>query len=363
MVLDDGSTPLSRNHTKQVDGNGPMLPGLDEVIHTHKRTLSKDARELKEQLKGQEAAEGRGPSPPRQRSSSLPTTSSMLPDSPVRTPSPEMSQPRSLRRRASMLAIMAQNDEKTPFAMKKLTKKATFESLDYDEAENNLVRLACSMNAAERRTQRRREAALVWFIVVLCGILTGSAAYLTTYLIGTLSHYKFELVTKALGRGAPWEGWLYMSAFVVGLALAAALLTRWSPETAGSGIPHVKAFLNGNKLDGALRPRALVAKVLGVSFSVAAGMPAGREGPMVQAGAILANVLPTATSTFSRRLGVNLLNDFDRRNFVSMGAAAGVAESAPPPLWMSIEPPLGTITVLPAESAPSVFGPPDSAPP
>ena len=95
----------------------------------------------------------------------------------------------------------------------------------------------------------------------------------------------------------------------------------------------MKAFLNGNSLDGALRPRTLVAKVLGISCTVATGMPAGREGPMVQAGAILANVVPLSCASLAKRwLGVDLMNDFDRRNFVSMGAAAGVAAAFHAPI-------------------------------
>ena len=76
-----------------------------------------------------------------------------------------------------------------------------------------------------------------------------------------------------------------------------ALLTQWATEAAGSGIPHVKAFLNGNRLDGAMRPRTLVAKVIGIICCVAVGMPAGREGPMVHAGAIIANLVGTRPAT------------------------------------------------------------------
>ena len=59
-------------------------------------------------------------------------------------------------------------------------------------------------------------------------------------------------------------------------------------------------------------------------------MPAGREGPMVHAGAIIASV----ASRIPARWGgdFDFANDYDRRNFVSMGAAAGVAAAFNAPI-------------------------------
>ena len=83
----------------------------------------------------------------------------------------------------------------------------------------------------------------------------------------------------------------------------------------------------------------LIAEVVGIIAIVASGMPAGREGPMVQAGACLANVVTLAASRIidwfvdhPRRSSTFLTNDFDRRNFVSMGAAAGVAAAFHAPI-------------------------------
>ena len=119
---------------------------------------------------------------------------------------------------------------------------------------------------------------------------------ISAVVVSLLVAWKFELIEKSLLRGAYFEGWLILSAFVVALSVVAVILTRWAPEAAGSGIPHVKAYLNGNRLDGALRPRALVAKVIGITCCVATGMPAGREGPMVHTGAIIANIVGTGRS-------------------------------------------------------------------
>ena len=117
---------------------------------------------------------------------------------------------------------------------------------------------------------------------------------------------------------------------------SAALLTLWAPQAAGSGIPHVKSYLNGNKLPGVLRLHTLVAKVLGISVCVAAGLPVGREGPMVHAGSIIAAYSAKLLSRFLKgRIGRDyggFDNDYHRRKFVSMGAAAGVAAAFHAPI-------------------------------
>ena len=45
------------------------------------------------------------------------------------------------------------------------------------------------------------------------------------------------------------------------LVAVASALTYFAPEAAGSGIPHVKSYLNGNRLPGVLKLRVLFVKV------------------------------------------------------------------------------------------------------
>jgi len=166
----------------------------------------------------------------------------------------------------------------------------TFESLDYDEAENDLVRKATALPDEERIRIHRKKTVVMWALVVTTGFSAGSVAFLSTFVVEKIVTWKFDLLAGAVSANLPFKGYAILSGFVLVLALLGALLTRWAPESAGSGIPHVKAYLNGNKLDGAFRLRSLVAKVAGIICCVASGMPAGREGPMVQSGAILANI-------------------------------------------------------------------------
>lgn len=71
-------------------------------------------------------------------------------------------------------------------------------------------------------------------------------------------------------------------------AIAASLFVYIEPVSGGSGIPEVKCFLNGIDLPRIVRFKTLVCKVVGVTFSVAAGLPVGKEGPMVHSGSVVA---------------------------------------------------------------------------
>ena len=104
-------------------------------------------------------------------------------------------------------------------------------------------------------------------------------------------------------------------------ACMAAACVYIEPVSAGSGIPEVKCYLNGIDLPRVGEIKTLVCKVLGVICSVSAGLPVGKEGPMVHSGAVTASVVSSGKTR----------NDKERRDLVACGAAAGVctAFSAP----------------------------------
>ena len=81
----------------------------------------------------------------------------------------------------------------------------------------------------------------------------------------------------------------------------------------------------------------LVAKVLGMCFSCAAGLPLGKEGPMIHAGSIIgAAVSQGNTISFgfdtSWTIFQDLRNDHTKRDYITYGAAAGVAAAFRAPI-------------------------------
>ncbi|RHY60150.1 hypothetical protein DYB28_002560 [Aphanomyces astaci] len=103
----------------------------------------------------------------------------------------------------------------------------------------------------------------------------------------------------------------------VGLVSIAAILTIFvEPVAAGSGISEIKSMLNGMKIPRMLRFRTLCCKLIGTICSVAGGLPVGKEGPMIH--------------SFTYFAGFR--NDHEKRDFLSCGAAAGVAAAFGAPI-------------------------------
>lgn len=89
------------------------------------------------------------------------------------------------------------------------------------------------------------------------------------------------------------------------------------------------------KVPGIVRLRTLLCKVFGVLFSVAGGLFVGKEGPMIHSGAVVGAGLPQFQSISLRKIQFNFpyfRSDRDKRDFVSAGAAAGVAAAFGAPI-------------------------------
>jgi chloride channel 7 len=87
------------------------------------------------------------------------------------------------------------------------------------------------------------------------------------------------------------------------LAFGASLsLFLISPAAAGSGIPDVKAYLNGVEspvFKNFFTIKTFVAKVIGSALAVGSSLVMGKEGPMLHAGSILAVILGEQQGTRS----------------------------------------------------------------
>jgi chloride channel protein, CIC family len=97
------------------------------------------------------------------------------------------------------------------------------------------------------------------------------------------------------------------------VALAAWLVRRFSPFASGSGIPQVEGALTGDLPPAP--PRLIPVKFFGGLLAIGAGMALGREGPSVQMGAVVADLVGRA----GRRTWPDL------RTLVAAGAGAGLA--------------------------------------
>ena len=126
--------------------------------------------------------------------------------------------------------------------------------------------------------------------------------------------------------------------FIQVLYASIASMFVWiEPVSGGSGIPEIKCFLNGIDIPRVVRVKTLVCKVIGVTFSVAAGFPIGMEGPMVHIGSVVAAAISQGKTKFwgvdtSFTKFSDFRNDREKRDFVACGAAAGIASAFAAPI-------------------------------
>lgn len=130
---------------------------------------------------------------------------------------------------------------------------------------------------------QRRGSILVFLTAVVAGVAIGFIGGAFRWCLETADRSRVELVDWA--HGLPGPGWLVPIAFAALGATLAALIVRWVPLAAGSGIQHVEAVYRGE----AEPPLILLlpAKFIGGVLSMGAGLVLGREGPTVHMGAAI----------------------------------------------------------------------------
>ena len=134
-------------------------------------------------------------------------------------------------------------------------------------------------------------------------------------------------IAGPLSYGGGYALWLLFTLCASALASGVCYLV---PESVGSGIPEVKAYLNGVSYPMMRSTRVLVAKLIAVMLTMSSGVCTGHYGHLMLAGAMLGAQL------LQRRHGircyhVHLVDCFrnprDRRVILVVGAAAGMASA------------------------------------
>ena len=128
---------------------------------------------------------------------------------------------------------------------------------------------------------------------------------------------------EMLQRLHEYPGWGWMVLPLIGLVvgcLVGWVVTRFAPEAAGSGIPHLKGVLLHLRK---LSPwRVIPIKFFGGILAIGSGLSLGREGPTVQIGAGVAKILA----------GILRAPEADIPQLLSAGAGAGLAAAFNAPL-------------------------------
>ncbi|XP_015890869.2 chloride channel protein CLC-c [Ziziphus jujuba] len=200
------------------------------------------------------------------------------------------------------------------------------ESLDYEIIENDLFKQDWR---SRKKIQIIQYVFLKWTLALLIGLSTGLVGFFNNLAVENIAGFKLLLTNNLMLRERYYQAFAAYATCSLVLASAAAVLCAYfAPAAAGSGIPEVKAYLNGIDAHSILAPSTLFVKIFGSIFGVAAGFVVGKEGPMVHTGACVASLLGQGGSRkyhLTWRWLRYFKNDRDRRDLITCGAAAGVA--------------------------------------
>ena len=216
------------------------------------------------------------------------------------------------------------------------TKDRALNSLDY-----TLFASAVNMASLRRLSPHfwSQLALLRWVYCILIGVVVALSATGIIYATKHLLELKFNVIIPLItfsdaGAGSFMRSYFLYVVISLGLSLAATLIVAFvEPLASGSGIPELKAYLNGINLPRFLRTKTLLTKIVALPLALASGLPVGYEGPMAHIGAATAAAL-TQGKTMLCGINIRFLTkaapallrfDDEKRDFACAGAAAGLA--------------------------------------
>jgi len=171
---------------------------------------------------------------------------------------------------------------------------------------------------AEAAEDRRSLGALAALALVV-GAMAGLVGAIFRLTLTRADLFRDALIAKGHEYGL-WGVVLVAAICAAATALASWLVVRFSPYAAGSGIPHVEAVLNEKLAPAPLR--LIPIKFVGGILAIGSGLALGREGPSVQMGSSIGQLVG---AVFRRTWP-------DCQVLLAAGAGAGLATAFNAPL-------------------------------
>lgn len=219
------------------------------------------------------------------------------------------------------------------FSEEEKIKMGEFESLDFGVIDNQILR---EFNRKTTHFEHMLKTFGKWFICFNIGVMTGIIAYGIKYFMDHIVEFKLDITNRYIRQNYYIiPGLIYMGLNMALVILSVLVIFLVGPLGAGSGIPEVKGYLNGVRIPGSLNIKTLFGKIVSLMLSYSSGLFLGPEGPMVHIGAMVGSAvgqMKSKTLKIYPKIFWRYHNYKDRRDFISTGAAAGIAAAFGAPI-------------------------------
>mmetsp|Transcript_19452 Transcript_19452/g.42285 ORF Transcript_19452/g.42285 Transcript_19452/m.42285 type:complete len:179 (+) Transcript_19452:76-612(+) len=121
-----------------------------------------------------------------------------------------------------------------------------------------------------------------WILTIITGLVMGIVAISLVYCTGTITRWRASIMHdsvhnwgRSLSQGVIFQSFLWTNLILA--LMSSALCVMWVPRAAGSGIPEVKAYLNGVRSMEQKQKRVaywqiFLVKIVGTILSVSSGV-------------------------------------------------------------------------------------------
>ncbi|KAJ8611038.1 hypothetical protein CTAYLR_007067 [Chrysophaeum taylorii] len=195
---------------------------------------------------------------------------------------------------------------------------------------------AAELAGAARKRRRREEERVRYECAILVAVTVAVLGTGIELSISKLSAWKFSAVEIMTRHGMYLKAGAVLCGFAAFCGLiAGATVVVFEPRAKGSGIPEIKTYLNGVAVHRVIAERTLVAKFVGIVFSVSGGLLCGKEGPMVHIGAIVGAIVSQGRfETLARRMHAPRVASHkflrcaaEKLELIAIGTACGVSSA------------------------------------
>jgi chloride channel 7 len=245
------------------------------------------------------------------------------------------------RLRAGVHSKAYTNDTKLTGAERQLRKQATTD-MGKDPSASSLglgsrARTLTSLTDGDEPEEEKEEAKasispIKWMITILTAVVVAlqcGGMILASHKLTKLVLSAAALASGEPGNAGPGAGFCVMLGYALLVGFPSAMLVTYvAPNAGGSGIPDLKAHLNGNAMPKAFGFGAYFSRSVGLVLVTSAGLFAGTEGPFAHIGGIVGAGLsqgPPGRLRQVLRWPSKLLGHQARCEFIAQGAAIGVA--------------------------------------